>query len=288
MPADHLDDDVISDATDGADLPAPASQHLDSCPSCQARAARFIEASRLVAAPVPPLDPQVVDALVSRATVAPAVRPAVPLVDLKQTRRLLRATPPPWAVALAAAVALVVGIPALLRVTGTERQDDLAAVSDGRSPALSERGTAGAGAGASSATTSDDLGALDSDAAVVAVLRARLDVVQSEPQLLAEPTADAADEAAAPQARVATKAAPQDSQLGNSAGPPVPACKGEAEEAASGTSGGTEPIYYAPATWQGRAAMVFVFTVAQPADDQRRQAYVMYVPGCAVVASPRF
>ena len=297
MPADHLDDDVISDAIDGVDPAAPAAQHLASCPSCQARLARFTEASRLVAAPVPPLGLSAVDLLVDRAMAAPVVsiddlseRRRSAKLDPKQAR-LLRTMPPPWLVAVAAAVALVVGIPALLDVTGTgTRRDTLSA---GRSSdAVSEGSTAGAsalGGGSASSAGGDDLGALESDAAVVASLRARLDVVQSEALPLAEPTAGAADQAAAPQARAASKAAPQNSEFEDSAGPPVPTCKAEAKAAASGSSGGNEPIYYAAATWQGRAAMVFVFTLAQPAGDgTRRQAYVMAVPECAVAAAPRF
>lgn len=291
MPADHLDDDVISDAIDGVDPPAPAGRHLASCPSCQARLARFAEASRLVAAPVPPLDPSAVDVLVDRAMAAPVV----PIEELRERRRLVRTTTPPWLVAVAAAAALVVGIPALLQVTGFGSGQPVSAPTNDASEGTTAGAAAlGAGGSADSAMV-DHLGALDSDAAVVASLRVRLDAPRTEPQLLAEPMAGGADSAASqpadPEAvgRAAqSKSAPRDSSF-DAAGPPVPTCKVEAKAAAAGASGGAEPTYYAVATWQGRAAMVFVFALAQPAGDgSRRQAYVMTVPACAVAAAPHF
>jgi hypothetical protein len=290
MPADHLDDHVISDLIDGVPPDGATAGHLASCGPCQARVARVTEAVRLVATPVPPLGADVADRLVRRAVVAPVV----PIDVAARRRRLLRATPPPWVVAAVAALALVVGIPALLRSDGfgqgTEMGESVAAGGGDSRAGISD--AAAPAGGPAPGATGEHLGAVDTEDAVVAGLRSRLDVPpspQSESQLVARPAAGAA--ASSKRADSSNfsgggGATERDAGgAGDEGGPTAPACL---DSATAVVPGGTL-IYLAPATWRGQDALVFVFALAEPPPEgPRRQAVVTSVQGCGVVAAPRF
>jgi hypothetical protein len=293
MPTGHLDDDVISELVDdaGAALAPDRRDHLEACSTCQARLSRFAEAVELVRTPVTPLDASAVDTMVGHAVDGGTV---VPLNDrrARRARRALRTVPPAWLVAVAAAVVLVLGVPALLRSGKTDRHADLATTAKSATvgDAVTSGAAPGGGAGASgfvTATTGTDLGDLASDDGVVTSLRARLDASTSTAGAAEATVGATAQDVSAPAAPTAASARSGASKAPSPSPPAPPTCQDEAAAAGAGTVGAL--LYYAPARWKGQAAQVFVYAVAAPQQGQpARQAYVMTLPGCAVAAAPRF
>lgn len=270
MTTDHLDDDALSGAVDGAATAAEMA-HLTSCPACQARQASLAAVARAVGAPVPRRSrPQVDDAVALAlaawspgeaeevsspfgiaAAPAPASRPPTrdPPPPVLEGARLRRGAPRwlPVAAGIAAAVVILGGVVAVTR-----------GHSASRTTAASEAPTSTVAASAPSAAPSADLGD-QSDPIVVARL---VDAAVSRGAAAgaAPASASASAPSAAASSGPASSIAPRVAQ---NLVPPLPACANQARDAvglAAPATGSSVLSYVASVRWLGQPGVVVVFS----------------------------
>lgn len=260
----HLSDELISAALDGeltAAEQAEVDTHIPRCAECSAR----LDAFRAVAGAVGAFE-------------ATAVAPKV--VPLERKRR--RVGPPlAWLAAAAAAVMLLAGIAGLVRTT--EDSDEMASVASDTAAQAEEKGadTEGFAAGGGSASAGvvaaaepldgGDLGDRSEPEDVAALVRAALDSgVRSVAPTAAMAASDDAEAGPTPAGAPATTAPP-----------PGRPCVDEAR-----ASGGEQLgllRYVALLRYRGTPAVLLAFD----RNDGGRQAFVMALSGCAVLAEPR-
>lgn len=283
MTTEHLDDDALSAAVDGAATAAEMA-HLSSCPACQARQASLAAVARAVGAPVPRRSRRQVDEAVALAlaawsageteevssparivaTPATASRPPTPgprPATLEGARH--RRGSPRWlpaAAGIAAAVVILGGVVAVTRGRSASR-----------SATASGAPTSTVAASAPSVSSSADLGD-QSDPLVVARL---VDGALSR---------GAAPGAAATPSAAASSAAPGLGSPGpaQTLAPPRSACAGQARDAvglATAPAGSTSLSYVASLRWLGQPAVVVVFS-----GPGGPSAAVMKTADCSVLA----
>lgn len=286
----HLDDEQLCALLDeGPDDDA----HLRACPDCRGRLHALSLARDAVAAPVVPLAPAVLDQLVASAVAAGGVSMATTdaTVDLAARRRRLR-PPAPWLVSAAAALVALVGVAGLLRATGPERSGDAGLAARVQADRSAADEGAVAAESAMTAPVFADLGDLDDPAALVALLvGAPGGGGDADDFAAARPTSGgrsgaagtggvtATTSGAGPTAGGAAKAAPL-------AAPPAPRCRADAERIGAGKLGAH--LSTSTARWKGQPAEVLVFLLTEPANGVTRQALVLALPGCALLADPHF
>lgn len=270
----HLDDEQLSAALDG-EGEAETASHLRACAACAARLDGLRRAVALIGEPVPPPSAVLVDRAVGAALqgttgAEPTTPAAVPI-----RRRYL--TPPlSWAAAAAAAIAVLVGIAALVGTTGDDGSDmaarpapeghleaDEAHDAPGRAAPVDQDAQSFAAEGTASSGSStageglEDLGAHDDPDALAAAVRARVEAIPRR----AERSSD--DEA---------------SEI---------TCRREAEAVGGGRLGPL--VHAATAQWKGEPAYVLTFSLSEEdGGDAGHQVYVMSSSRCSLLAEARF
>jgi hypothetical protein len=268
--ADHPDDELLSAHLD--DEAPDVRPHVVECPACRARLAELRAVAAAVAAP-PPAPPQpVLDRAVEAALAGgdESVSAAGDGARLTPLRRSPARRMPPrsWTAAAAAAIALLVAVPVVLRVARPPRDVGQQAST-----------TSGTEAGPVADTPArpplmgDDLGD-QSDPAVVAALVSGALATRAQ-------TAPGAAERH-------TRAAAQPEGGRTVSGPSTPSgdvpCAAEARAVGQGRL--AELLYMGWARWKGIPAVVLVFRSDEPSAGDR-QIYVMSRSSCAVLAEPR-
>jgi hypothetical protein len=262
MTTDHLDDDALSAALDGAATAAEMA-HLSSCSACQARQASLAAVARAVGAPVPRRSGQQVDEAVAVALAAwspretgevaspagiaatpgtarrpPTLGPRQPALEGARRRR----GAPRWlpaAAGIAAAVVILGGVVALTRNRSASR-----------STIASQAPPATAAASAPSSASSADLGDQSDPVVVARLVDGALSRGAGAAAAAAAPAPSAAVSSVAP--RVAQN------QL-----PPLPACANQARDAvglAAPPTGSSVLSYVASLRWLGQPGVVVVFS----------------------------
>lgn len=345
LPHDHLDDDALSALVDARRDPSrgsagdptvadPASRaeagdtppEVAGCSECTERWVAVLDAVDAVGAPVEPLSASTTDAWIaaaldgaerhprgtsaddtttSGARVGATDRARAKVVPLR--RRRVSTPPATWLVAAAAIFALVLGVPAVLQMSGD----------DGSSTALVRNATGGEAGGGTealsapaedSSTLSDDsfesgdfqarkvvgLGPIDDPDELVRRLIAVLSAGQGGDEAVTTGGSAAGGStgggsggpSGAGDAAVSASPAQRGADNSDTSPGPAPACEQEAR--AIGVDRLGSLTYTAGVTWQGEPATVLVFQLTEPSGGDTRQAYVMGQPGCSLLADPRF
>ena len=277
----HPELDALSAALDGQD--DAAATHAATCATCGAEMDRLRTVQQLVASDPRPLPDDVIDGLVSAAVRSSTITP------FSSARRRGPLRPPVgWMAAAAAAIAIVVGLPALLGGLGglgsadndmlaktgdeaAESADSLDADSgldaggggggEGAGVATADGSTAASGATSASALSYGDLGDHSDPAALAAAIASTTPGTSRQA---------AAEESAPP------------------AAPGPPAC--ESPTRAIGAGRLARLVYAGSVRWRGERAEVLAFELA-PREGVRsgeRQLYVLRPQGCSVLAEQRF
>jgi hypothetical protein len=254
---EHLTDEEISDAADGA-VPASVEAHMGDCASCLQR----FEAVRAVVAAVAATPPRPAEA--EREA---AVAHALAFSGRAKGGRARPVTP--W-LAVAAAVALLLGVGATLVARSGDSHDTQTASqelskSDGGTGAATAAGPADGG----------DLGDQADAAALHGALEARLGGAG------AAGTAAAAGRAADASAQPTAPAADQRANVMSA--PAGAGCEAEARAAASGRAGGL--LLTARLRWMGEPAVALVFAGE---GQLGRRAFVMARRDCRLLVAQSF
>lgn len=267
----HPDDEQLSAALDG-EGEADTAAHLRACAACADRLDGLRRASALIGEPVPPPSAALVERAVGAALGGvkgsePATSPPVPM------RRRYLAPPLSWAAAAAAAIAVLVGIAALVGPSGDEGAEVASrTTAEGRLGTGAAGDTAGAGApveegeqsfasdgaalSADSDTGFEDLGPHEDPDTLAAAVRARVEAIPPD------------------------AARSRDEQTG------AP-CRGEAEAVGAGRLGTL--VHAATAQWKGEPAYVLTFSLSEEdGGEAEHQVYVMSSSRCSLLAEARF
>ena len=292
----HPDDDALSATLDGEEDPA-ATAHVQGCGACRARLDALDAVRRLVAADPGPAPAGLADRVVPVATRAwrderarDTVVPLRPPARAASGRRL-----PPWALgAVAAAAALLLAVPFLLR--DSERSETTASAPTGTAAeagaALDDDGVDGGHLGSLS-----DPGTLrqELERAVAGVAGRTGAAAEAAP--MAAPSADDAGEDAAagppsPAAAPAPRAADEEDAQYTAGSRPLSAGAARSCGAEVRSSYGTglgDLVYTASLRWQDTDAVLLAYRLADtsgPGPDHR--AFVMAIDGCRLLVVQGF
>jgi len=277
----HLNDETLSasldDALEGVGVIEP---HLSSCAACRSRLADLAAASSRVAAAVISLPAPAAAALVARAMDAAAIAPSAPPVGQHRRRRRRPAIHPGWLAGFAAAVLLVLAMPALLsglgRVGGgTDSESSAESAASGDSAGETSIDSADAG-GASTDNLAQSLSELRGPP-TADTLAADLGDHTSREVLAARVRSILSERATAP---ATTGAAPGPERL-----TAVP-CATAVRDAGGGVLTGGR--YMGSARWLGEPSVVLSFDLAPPAPGATARLYVLRPAGCAVLATAQW
>jgi hypothetical protein len=256
-PSPHLDDDRLSAWLDGEATEADA-RHAETCPECTAVLAAWREAIAQLAQRPPPASAGERDAAVQAAlgAVEPSHDTAVPLEDRRGRGRVFSRSRVLAGIAAAVVIAgIAVGVS---QAGGGGSSHPSTAAGTANPPAASSQPRANASAGAAlpgQSSTSIDIGAVQDQAGLVAILRPRVQ------NATAARTPAGSTSAAVP-------------------GPP--SCQAPAADAAGVAPPGA-PVVEASLTYRGAPAQVFVFAVGE-----RYTAAVVGRAGCRLLAVVSF
>ena len=285
----HPDDDALSAALDGEEDPA-ATAHLQACAACRARLDALDAVRHLVAADPGPAPAGLADRVVPAATRAwrdeRARDTVVPLRPPAPRRSLGGRRLPPWTLgAAAAAIALLVAIPVLLR--DTQRTDTTAA-------APTDTATNAQVALDDDAVDGGHLGSLSDPGTLRQELERAVAGVAARTGAATE-AAPSADDAGA---EAPTRAAPAPQPPGEAPGgsqyragsrPASGAGTCRAEVRSSYGTGLGDLLYTASLRWQDTDAVLLAYRLADPSGPgPDHRAFVMALDGCRLLVAQGF
>ncbi|HVM07644.1 MAG TPA: hypothetical protein VM345_04200 [Acidimicrobiales bacterium] len=279
-PAPHLDDDALNAIIDGEPAGENAGAHVDGCASCAARLDALRAAAAFVATPVAPLSAAISDDLIAGALAALDGRADVVPIDASRRRQRMWMSPRVLS-AVAAVAAVLLGVPALLTLSGRSGDDSGSQAMVPRTESFDEESTATAGGGVD-ATAAGRSGAgggtadTESHAVIAAPASGSLTATSGEPNLGPIDTDD----------DLVRRLVSELSSGGQRGSEGASLCENEARNV--GGDRISSRVFVGSLTWRGEPARVFVFQLTEPAEGVSRQAYVLRANGCAVLAEPRF